>query len=329
MRVRCNGLCNGGTLGSTVKDSGGTQYILSNNHVIGNSNGAQSGDAITQPDCVANSAYTVANFTKFVRLLGSNQTNYVDAAIAKVLPGMVSTNDFILNVGAVSTTLGCSVGLPVEQQGCTTGLRSGQILGCFASVGTSDSCLGTLHYVNQIQVNFTSPVSPGDSGALLVTQPPNPKAVGLHFASVPGTTAGYANWIGNVLQLLGMSGMATPTGASTPQAAQPTPSTELDAEDQLAGQVVNQYAPELMKIPGVWGVEDHLEPDGHIVIRVDVEQVTAEIQSTVPQTLGGFPVEIFVAPMPVQDSAGKHSCTGRAPKKTQPTTASTKSNSGR
>src|ERR1700736_765169 len=46
MKVRCDGLCAGGTLGSTVKDSSGRQYILSNNHVIGRSNGAQPGDPV-------------------------------------------------------------------------------------------------------------------------------------------------------------------------------------------------------------------------------------------------------------------------------------------
>ena len=321
IKVRCDGLCAGGTLGSTVKDSSGTQYILSNNHVIGRSNGAQAGDAITQPDCTGKTTDTVAKFTRFVTLTGGN--NYVDAAIAKVVSGKVSTNDNIVNIGSVSGTLGCSVSLPVEKQGCSTGLTSGTIFSCFSSATTNDPCLGALNYVQQIVVVNTSPITEGDSGSLLVSQGPNPQAVGLIFGSIPGGQQTYANWIGNVLQLTGMSGMAAPTGAAAP-VAQPTPSP-LDVEDQAAGQVVALFGPDIMKIPGVWGIQDWLKPDGHIEIRVDVEQITPEVQSKIPSTLGtspSFPVEIFVSPPPMEDSRGERSCSGQTPKKTQPKTAS-------
>jgi hypothetical protein len=300
----CNGLCEGGTLGSTVKDSSGTQYILSNNHVIGRSNGAQPGDAVTQPDCTGKTSDTVAKFTRFVPLLGGGQDNYVDAAVAKVVSGKVSTNDNILNIGPVSDTLGCFVSAAVQKQGCITGQTAGTIFGCFAMIGTDDPCLGHLFYIQQIDVVNRSPIQQGDSGALLVSQGSNPKAFGLIFGSIPSGQESYAGWIGNVLQLTGMSGMATPTGAAAP-AQQPTPApTALDVEDQKAGQVVALFGPDIMKIPGVWGVEDHLKPDGHIEIRVDVEQITPEIQSGIPLTLGtspSFPVEIFVSPPPVED----------------------------
>jgi hypothetical protein len=218
----------------------------------------------------------------------------------------VSTNDNILNIGPVSTTVSCSVGLQVQEQGCSTGHISGQILGCFGMVQTVDKCLGTLPYIEQIVVANNSPNAFGDSGSLLVSAGPNPQAVGLHFASDPGGMTGYANWIGNVLQLLGMSGTAAPVGASSALAAEaPMPSTGIDALDQEAGHTIALFGPDLMKIPGVWGVEDHLEPDGTIAIRVDVEQITPEIESAVPQTLGTFPVEIHVGPMPVEDSLGE------------------------
>jgi hypothetical protein len=307
----CNGVCYYATLGSTVKDSGGAQYILSNNHVIGRSNGGQPGDAVTQPGCTGNTTDTVANLTMLVPLKMSHQENYVDAAVAKVVSGDVSTNDKILNIGPVSGTSGCIISTHVQKQGCGTGLTSGQIFGCFAMIGTSDPCLGNLYFVEQIDVVNTSPQTSGDSGSLLVSLGPNPVAFGLLFGSIPSGQESYAGWIGNVLQLTGMSGMATPTGAAIP-AEQPTPSpTALDLEDQAAGHVVALFGPDIMKIPGVWGVEDHLKTDGHIEIRVDVEQVTPEIQSGVPTTLGtspSFPVEIFVSPRPEMGSRGERSC---------------------
>ena len=104
---------------------------------------------------------------------------------------------------------------------------------------------------------------------------------------------------------LGMPSAAFAIGAGAP-AEKATPSTELDVQDQAAAQLVTLYGPNIMKIPGVWGVGDHLDPDGQIVIRVSVEQITPRIQSEVPQTLGTFRVEIFVGPMPVEDSVENH-----------------------
>ncbi len=83
-------------------------------------------------------------------------------------------------------------------------------------------------------------------------------------------------------------------------------------EDREAGHVVALFAPHLMKIPGVWGVQDYLQPDGHIGIRVDVEKITPEIEREVPKRLGKFRVVIFVGPRPVllgEDQCGP-SCAG-------------------
>jgi hypothetical protein len=103
--------------------------------------------------------------------------------------------------------------------------------------------------------------------------------------------------------LLGLSGMAAPMGVIAPQEAQMMATW---VEDQEAGHVVAVCGPSLMKIPGVWGVQDRGKPNGRIVIRVDVEKTTPEIESKVPQTLGNFPVEIFVGPAPVEDSLEEH-----------------------
>jgi hypothetical protein len=77
-------------------------------------------------------------------------------------------------------------------------------------------------------------------------------------------------------------------------------SKALSIEDQKAGQVVALYGPRLMKIPGVWGVQDYLESDCHIIIRVNVnvEEITPELERRIPTRLGTFRVEIYIGPPP-------------------------------
>ena len=77
--------CCSGTLGSLVKDSSGLQYILSNNHVLADTDLAAPGENISQPGLVDNNcrpATTVAHFTVAPHL-GTN----VDAALAKLVAG--------------------------------------------------------------------------------------------------------------------------------------------------------------------------------------------------------------------------------------------------
>ena len=91
--------CCGGTLGSLVVRNG-TNYILSNNHVLANSDSATIGDAIIQPGLVDNPApntctsagtTTVANLSQFFTLEG-NPPNPVDAALAQIVSGKVDTS---------------------------------------------------------------------------------------------------------------------------------------------------------------------------------------------------------------------------------------------
>jgi hypothetical protein len=106
-----NGYCCGGTLGSLIR-IGGDHYILSNYHVLeadivngGNNIVAQSGDPILQPglidiSCNASNGQNVATLEKRSSLPDSN----VDAAIAKVIPGMVDTTGAVLQIGILSST---------------------------------------------------------------------------------------------------------------------------------------------------------------------------------------------------------------------------------
>ncbi len=81
-----------GTLGAVVTDNtDGSQCILSNNHVMGDSNSAVAGDAIVQPgvfDGGGAPADTIATFKRLV-MLSATGTNRVDGAIAQTLKGEV------------------------------------------------------------------------------------------------------------------------------------------------------------------------------------------------------------------------------------------------
>src|SRR5215211_7536868 len=125
--------CCSGTLGALVTD-GTTQYILSNNHVLGLADQAAVGDDVSQPGLIDNNcavATLVADFTTAVPL-----SQNVDAAIAELRPGTMSSTGFIEDIGAPSTTtVSPSVGLGVVKSGRTTGFTSGTI----SSINTSVS----------------------------------------------------------------------------------------------------------------------------------------------------------------------------------------------
>ena len=90
--------CCGGTLGSLIQNSSGTQYLLSCNHVLARSDQASVGEMIVQPGLIDNNCtpYGDGAGTTPVGILtawlplSSNSTN-VDAAIAQVNSGAVNT----------------------------------------------------------------------------------------------------------------------------------------------------------------------------------------------------------------------------------------------
>ena len=195
-----NGYCCGGTLGSLV-DIGGTQYILSNYHVLyadivngGNSRTAQAGDPVIQPGlidvgCSANNAQDVATLvTGGGGLPGAN----VDAGIAKVIPGMVAPNGAILEIGTISSsTVAASISQTVKKSGRTTGLSRSTVSGLNATVSITydNECAGgdafTKTFTGQIVIDNPSCkfLNSGDSGSLMVEDAiTNPRAVGLLYA---------------------------------------------------------------------------------------------------------------------------------------------------
>jgi hypothetical protein len=212
-----NGYCCGGTLGSLVK-IGNDQYILSNYHVFesdivsgGNNLVAKNDDPVIQPglidvSCNLNNAQTVATLAVKSSLPSSN----VDASVAKVVPGAVSANGSILEIGTISVqTIAAFIGQAVKKSGRTTGLTRSSISGLNATVSVAydNECAGgaafTKTFQNQIIISNKGSrfLNSGDSGSLMVEDAdPNPRAVGLLFAG--SSSLAVANPINEVLSFL-------------------------------------------------------------------------------------------------------------------------------
>ena len=216
---RSNVFCCSGTLGSLVgdRDGSGTQYILSNNHILALFNQGTIGDPINQPgqiDQQCGQEGVVAYLSAFVTIKTTKgrriKENFVDAAIASVVSGAVSPDGSILDIGQVNSDVMVAViGQLVKKSGRTSGLTHGQVLATdvTVSVGYSTSCGGAANQVayffEQIRIGSGSFSAGGDSGSLVVEDVLSlPKAVGLLFAG--SSTSTIANPIGKVLSLLGV-----------------------------------------------------------------------------------------------------------------------------
>ena len=188
--------CCSGTLGALVTRNG-TQFILSNNHVLARSDQAKAGEPIDQPGLVDNNcspAQLVANLTQFVNLettkisAGPPPTYSApaDAAIAQVVSGQVDPAGTILELGALSggipqpappasTPIAPAIGMAVAKSGRTTGLTCASIgsINLTVDVDYNPSCGSktvsfTARYSNQIDIVNSTFSSPGDSGSLVV-----------------------------------------------------------------------------------------------------------------------------------------------------------------
>src|SRR6202044_1001947 len=101
--------CCGGTLGALIQNSGGTQYLLSCNHVLARSDQASVGEIIVQPGLIDNNCTPNGDGAGTTQVgvlttwlpLSSNTVN-VDAAIAAVDSGAVSPTGAILELGLPS-----------------------------------------------------------------------------------------------------------------------------------------------------------------------------------------------------------------------------------
>ena len=225
--------CCGGTLGALVSDRNSNLFILSNNHVLAESDQARAGDTIVQPalvdlNCNPQAGRTVGSLRTVVPIQ-STQTN-VDAALAAATPA-VDGSGAILQLGpAINGTLtpaapAAGKGEPltadllnqlrVVKSGRTTGLTCSTVNTVDLSVQVDYyyDCAETKPYytktyVNQIGMPGASFADSGDSGAL-VLDAANAQPVGLFFASgADDSNHGFsvANPIQDVLRELEQAG---------------------------------------------------------------------------------------------------------------------------
>jgi hypothetical protein len=270
--------CCSGTLGSLVKDSAGVSYILSNNHVLADSDQANPGDDISQPGLIDNGcriATVVGDFTAAPRL-GSN----VDAALAQLRSGTMASDGTIQDIGIPSSVpMAPSVGLSVAKSGRTTGFTTGTIASINTSVNVQyqRNCGSgkkfTIGYNNQVVINSSTFSAGGDSGSLIVANNSSHNPVALLFAGSSTTTIG--NPVGDVLNQVSAALGRTVSFVGTTQGPTITTLAEnglLPQDAEQATKVKERYERAMMLQPGVQGMGVGRADSGEPTIVVYVDQ---------------------------------------------------------
>ncbi len=191
-----------GTFGALVKSkccSG--VYILSNNHVLANSNNARIGDPILQPgpyDRRPCEPRVIGRLAAFVPIhFGRGAYNLVDAALARPIDYRYVMPYFPNGEIPRGTTV-ARLGMKVVKFGRTTQYTRGIVRGVDVTVGVRYGGGKVGFFRNQILTTNMS--RGGDSGSLLLSS--DGRAVGLLFAGSSAVTI--HNNIHNVLIALGI-----------------------------------------------------------------------------------------------------------------------------
>jgi hypothetical protein len=225
-----------GTLGARVTN--GTQvFILSNNHVMANSNNASLGDDILQPGAFdgGSSPGDVIGTLHDYQPFSFSSNNEIDAAIALVDANAVSgSTPTTAGYGAPGTTsVTASVSMGVQKYGRTTGLTFGTVAETNVTVSVCIEtrgpfgCKSAATFVGQISISDGSFSDGGDSGSLIVTNNQAKSPVGLLFAG--SSTRTLANPIQKVLDRFGVTIDPTVPDGSDPE-PEPDPDPEPDPE---------------------------------------------------------------------------------------------------
>jgi hypothetical protein len=314
-----------GTFGGVVVDrASGARLILSNNHVLANSNDGNPGDAILQPGAadggntvedviahlerfcpiqfsvappvcgIANAYAGIGNF--IARLLGSSHrlqayqvhpaaVNQVDAAVARPTDDGAILDE-ILEIGVVTGTAPVTLGMPVRKSGRTTGFSTGEVTVLDATVDVSYGLGRTARFENQF---LSGPMSQGgDSGSLLVAGEA-PLAVGLLFAGSNQTTV--YNPIQFVLDCLEVN-----IGSG-----QPAVRSEQRGIMEQAHAVKQAHEQELMSKPNVVGVGvGTIKKEGQqtgqvglvVMVRRKVPRSQLSDEEAIPDEIEGVPVDV-------------------------------------
>ncbi|MFD0413550.1 hypothetical protein [Streptomyces sp. NPDC127108] len=181
-------------------------YILSNNHVLADSNRAQLGSAIVQPgvfDGGQDPADRIATLDRFITIQFAPQiplerhNNVVDAALGTVDFQDATREQYFSGAPrAWRRKANVAVGDLVKKSGRTTNISFGRIISVDATVDVNYGTAGTARFKDQI---LTTNISAGGDSGSLVTSHDN-VALGLLFAG--SSTVTVVNHIENVRALL-------------------------------------------------------------------------------------------------------------------------------
>lgn len=216
-------LITAGTIGARVLDGSGNVFILSNNHVLANSNNASLGDPAYQPGPFdgGTAADAIGTLHAFRPIKFNGDTNTIDAAIVR------SSTSELDN----STPTDDGYGLPnsrifgdadsdgwfdnrtqllnrnVQKYGRSTKLTRGRITAINATLDICYEvififCIQSARFVDQLVIEPGSFSAGGDSGSGIVTDDENRNPVGLLFAG--SSTQTIANRIDRVLNTFGV-----------------------------------------------------------------------------------------------------------------------------
>jgi hypothetical protein len=224
------GFCFGGTLGSLLTSNATPPavVILSNNHVLGLSDGGTVGQAVTQPgvietNCSTMGTITVANVSTIINLQ-TQPSPPVDVTTAQIISGQVDTTGSILELGALNNVNIPQPAPPAGGAGITTApmkllAKSGRTTGLTcAAVDSIDTTMGfnvqysqgcatttsfSVTYDDEIVVgnmsNGQNFIGDGDSGSLAVDAE-TAEPVALMFAG--SDTEAIGNPVADVLNAL-------------------------------------------------------------------------------------------------------------------------------
>jgi hypothetical protein len=205
-----------GTLGSraigTTPPWNNRHLILSNNHVLANTNRGRVNDSIIQPGAADGGRHPgdqIAVLAKWVPISFGGAANFVDCAVGWAWHERIRGEQMYMSGSSVAfyrtgtTPVAATLGMIVGKSGRTTGLTQGRVTAVGVSVNVNFGPSGVALFRDQIaiqSVNANPFSAGGDSGSLIWRWATGVNPVGLLFAGGGGTT--FANVIGRVLPAL-------------------------------------------------------------------------------------------------------------------------------
>jgi len=244
-------LITAGSIGARVVNSVGSVFVLSNNHVLANSNDASLGDAALQPGPYdgGTASDQIGTLYAFKPIDFSGANNTFDAAIALSSTANLGNATPDDGYGTPSAAIfgdangdglfdnkSALLNLNVQKFGRTTKLTHGHITGINATIDVCYEvvfifCVKSAHFVDQLVIGQAGFSGGGDSGSLIVSDDAGKNPVALLFAG--SDTETIANRIDLVLSYFGVK---VDGGAAPP----PTPTTDIAVSGVSAPASVTQ-----------------------------------------------------------------------------------------